>query len=368
VRVTFVITPGHGHLYPTLPLADALRAAGHEATYAMIDVAAFRQVVEARGHRYLAVPPSQEGQRQRFAEAWAEMADWSPDELQRRGLARLFVPLVGPSLDPIVEHLRSWRSDLVIHELTAFAGPLAAAIVGIPSVNHGTGFGFEASTFGAGEAMADMWAARGAQPDATAGIYRTLHLEPFPPSLPDPIVVHLDPERVQPIRPVALTTPGERSATRRPSDRVRPLVVATLGTVFDDDPDAWDVIDRSLGALDVEVVWLRPDRFVPIGDVIDDAAVVVAHGGAGTVLAAAAAEVPLVLLPRGADQHDIATAVVAAGIGAQVDEDPAAIAAAVTDALDGTFADRLHSVADEIRARPPPAEVVPLLEVVARRR
>ena len=246
-----------------------------------------------------------------------------------------------------------------IHELTAFFAPLAAAIVGIPSVNHGTGFGFAASARGAGDAMAVAWEAHGLVPDPLAGIYRGLHLDVFPPSLPDPIVETLDPTRVHALRPVALRS-EEHAPPVDPGSR--PRVVATLGTVFDDDPAAWAAIESALSSADLDVVRLRPGAgFVPIGDVVEGAVAVVAHGGAGTVLAALAEGVPLVLLPRGADQSAIAEAAVRAGVAVEVAADPDAIGEGLERVLGGQMDTDLRRVRSEIEAMPDPAELVEVL-------
>ena len=47
---------------------------------------------------------------------------------------------------------------------------------------------------------------------------------------------------------------------------------------------------------------VRVERYVPQADVLPRASLVVSHGGSGSVLAALAHGVPLVLLPMGADQ------------------------------------------------------------------
>jgi UDP:flavonoid glycosyltransferase YjiC (YdhE family) len=359
MRVVFAITPGHGHLYPTLPLARALARAGHATSYAMIDAPSLRAAIEARGHDFVALPPTQAEQQARFAEAWADLATLDPEALAVQGLARLFVPLVEPALDPLVAHLRGWRADLVVHELTAFFAPLAAAIVGLPSVNHGTGFGFPASAHGAGDAMAAEWRAHGFVPDPMAGIYRGLHLDLFPPSVPDPILASLDPERVHALRPVPLRSTGPA----RPVDAgSRPRIVATLGTVFDDDPAAWSAIESALASRNLDVVSLRPgDGFVPIGDVVAGAAAIVAHGGAGTVLAGLTEGVPLVLLPRGADQAAITEAAVRAGVAVEVAADPSSITDGLDQVLGGQLDANLERVRREIEAMPDPAALVEVL-------
>jgi UDP:flavonoid glycosyltransferase YjiC (YdhE family) len=73
----------------------------------------------------------------------------------------------------------------------------------------------------------------------------------------------------------------------------------------------------------------------PHGRVLQHAAVVVTHGGHGTVVKALAADVPLVVLPHGRDQLDNAVRVTARGAGIKLERTaPAAhIARAVTTIL-----------------------------------
>jgi UDP:flavonoid glycosyltransferase YjiC (YdhE family) len=73
----------------------------------------------------------------------------------------------------------------------------------------------------------------------------------------------------------------------------------------------------------------------PHCDVLEYAALVVTHGGHGTVMKALAAGVPMVLLPHGRDQGDNAVRVTARGAGVSLKRSaqPAAIAAAVRRVL-----------------------------------
>jgi UDP:flavonoid glycosyltransferase YjiC (YdhE family) len=72
-------------------------------------------------------------------------------------------------------------------------------------------------------------------------------------------------------------------------------------------------------------------RSAPHGKLFPDAAIAVTHAGMGTVTRALAAGVPLVCLPMGRDQLDVAARVVHAGAGVRLrpSPKPAAIAAAV---------------------------------------
>jgi UDP:flavonoid glycosyltransferase YjiC (YdhE family) len=60
---------------------------------------------------------------------------------------------------------------------------------------------------------------------------------------------------------------------------------------------------------------VRVERFVPHGHVLPQAAVVVCHGGMGIVTKAASAGVPMVVVPFGRDQPEVARRVVEAGAG-----------------------------------------------------
>ena len=83
--------------------------------------------------------------------------------------------------------------------------------------------------------------------------------------------------------------------------------------------------------------------------VLEHAAIVVTHGGHGTVVKALAADVPLVVLPHGRDQLDNAVRVTSRGAGVAVKRTAtsAMIAAAVRDVLDDQ---RYHDAAARLGA------------------
>jgi UDP:flavonoid glycosyltransferase YjiC (YdhE family) len=76
-------------------------------------------------------------------------------------------------------------------------------------------------------------------------------------------------------------------------------------------------------------------RSAPHSEVLRDAAAVVTHCGHGATIKALAAGVPLVCLPMGRDQLDVAARVVHRGAGVRLDPsaEPEAIAAALRDVL-----------------------------------
>ena len=93
------------------------------------------------------------------------------------------------------------------------------------------------------------------------------------------------------------------------------------------------------------------------------------HAGSGTMLAALAAGVPLVLLPVAADQPENADRCVAAGVGIALPPDgrgPDDVARATRTVLDDpAYRTAARRVAAEIAAMPEPAALLPRLEALA---
>lgn len=135
-----------------------------------------------------------------------------------------------------------------------------------------------------------------------------------------------------------------------PSD-TRPLVLVGLSTDDMGQVPLLRKLIQTLDALDVRALvttgdQIEPDlfkasddvairRFVPHQDVIPQADLVITHAGHGTVIRALAAGVPLVCIPLGRDQSDVATRVVACGAGQKLRRTakPAAIQRSITEAM-----------------------------------
>ena len=112
----------------------------------------------------------------------------------------------------------------------------------------------------------------------------------------------------------------------------------------------------------------RCERFVPHGPVLRRAAAVVCHGGMGIAEKAVAAGVPLVAVPFGRDQPEVARRVVEAGVGVRLAPrrlTPGRLRAAVREATalgeglrplaPGTLerrAERFAAAAEELLAAP----------------
>jgi MGT family glycosyltransferase len=156
------------------------------------------------------------------------------------------------------------------------------------------------------------------------------------------------PQHVRYVGPV-LTDPQWLDEWRAPwpQDDARPLVVVSLSSTYMAQERVLGRAIEGLGRLDARVlVTTGPAidpaslpapvntavlRSAPHAKLFPEAAAVVTHAGMGTVTRALAASVPLVCLPMGRDQLDVAARVVHAGAGVRLrpGAKPAAIAAAV---------------------------------------
>lgn len=133
----------------------------------------------------------------------------------------------------------------------------------------------------------------------------------------------------------ALGDPGPVSwESPWPEDDPRPLVLASFSTTFMDQRGLVERVVRALGdlpiralvttgpAVDAAGLHAAPnvavEEFVPHAAVLPKADLVVTHAGMGTVHAALAAGVPLVCMPAGRDQPDVAARVQSRGVGLRI--------------------------------------------------
>ena len=217
--------------------------------------------------------------------------------------------------------------------------------------------------------------------------HRHGYLGTRPPSLLNP--ADPPPATTVPVRPVALDdvagpgpvvgrrTTGGPAAGRR---HARARCCRTARTSLDGLLDGLATLDAEIVAtvgqeLDPAALGERGprvhvERWVPMSRLLATADALVFHAGSGTMLAALAAGVPLVLLPVAADQPENADRCVAAGVGIALPPDGAR-ARTTSPARPGpssttrpTGPPHAGSPA-EIAAMPEPAALVPRLEALA---
>jgi UDP-N-acetylglucosamine transferase subunit ALG13 len=306
---------------------------------------------------------------------------------QRRGplFAGFFAGAAGPAMAADLRTLvDSFRPDLVIHEMAELGIVPIAVERGIPHVVvafSGPPPVHALPTIAA--ELARWWDNLGLDLPPHAGLAGDLYLHPFPAAL------HSDPpwpfERLRPapVEPVpGVETPSWLSSL----GSTRPAVYVTFGTERAAADAPWPALLEAIGQREIDALVttgahcdvgalgqmpgnVRVERYVPQSQVLGRVAAVVSHAGAGTMLGAASAGVPQVVVPIFADQWENADAIASTG-AALVCEDDERTASALGSALDGVMADAqcrtaAGSVAREMSLMPTAADYVATLEAAA---
>ena len=372
MRVLFSFVGGFGHYEPLRPIARAAVARGHDVT--VVCHPGMASTVSADG---FAIAPVGDA----VTEPASIIPIATPDrehelDVVRHGFAGRTAHRRGLALRNVIAHV---RPEAVVCDEADFGATLATEEAGLPLA---VVLVLAAGTFATPELVAEPLAAVRVRLGMRAAPL-TPHgfaVAPFPPSFRDPSRPLA--ESAIAIRPAALDRSTDDARFEDLADR--PLVYATLGTIFNlESGDLFARLLAGLGALDAAALVtvgraidpatlgplpsnVRVERFVPQSVVLPHASVVVSHGGSGSVIGALSHGVPTVLLPMGADQPDNAARCVALGVGIELDPVAATadeIAAAVRTMLDDRGArGRAALLAAEAAALPPPSIVIDRLE------
>lgn len=370
--------PGHGHLNPLLPAAGAFRRAGWQVLVNtgpdLVDVA------ERHG-----LPAAASGLG--HGETEAALRARRPDIVglpQRERLTAvlpaMFVDVAARSrIGETIELVDRWRPDLVLHDVTEFAAPLAAMRAGVPHVAHGVGLvGPTPSLLAALRPAVDRLAVEHGIDDGLDRWLATTYVDLCPPSLHGPGGPSF--ERVLPVRPqAAAAAPGDRLPAVVDALPFARTVHLTLGTVVNNVPGLLETLLAGVTAQPANVVvTVGPDRdpaglgplppsvlaerYLPHSLLLDRCSAVVCHAGAGTLLATLAHGLPVVLVPVAAEQALNAQLAAAAGVAVVVPPEtatPETVGAALGRVLDDPeFTARAVAIAAEISTMPGAETVV----------
>lgn len=382
VRVLFVCCPELGHLHPLLPLARAAADAGHQVRFA--SGASVNERVRRAGFEAVDVGPS--GIDEMFAALVEENGPnpgegLAPEEIIPWFYPRLFARATASRmLSALVDVAHEWRPDILIHETTALAGPIAAASIAIPSAQHSIGLLLPADVYRlVEEPLAPLWRAHGLTPEPMGGSFRNVCLSIAPPDLETPVAPEFA-HTVWPLRPVGFSGTSDEGLPPWVHDLPsRPTVYVTLGTLLNSDRDVFRAALDGLAGEPVNVVvtvgrnnekrWLDPvpdnarvEQYIPQSALLPHCAVIVSHGGSGTILPALGAGLPQVLVPQGADNFLNAERCVDSGAGIAImppEVSPEAVRDAVRSVLDDvSYRDAASRLAEQIAAMPGPDDVI----------
>ncbi len=134
MRILFTGPPSAGHLFPMIPTAQALRAAGHEVLFASAQpLNALRQagfpVVEIGDGRTL---------REMFEESLGDEVGYVAHDMTTNQIldraARGFAQVARPTVAGLLDVAETWGADLLVLDSFQAAAPLVAAKLKIPAV------------------------------------------------------------------------------------------------------------------------------------------------------------------------------------------------------------------------------------------
>jgi UDP:flavonoid glycosyltransferase YjiC (YdhE family) len=331
MRVLFTPHLGAQHLYPLVPLAWACRAAGHEVRIAgspSIQPAIVRTGLPAVLLGADLPAPSRANdaglakvyEHRRFPADWPLHPELLDDE-QRETielLGRRSARAAEYAIDELIAYGREWRPDLIVHDIGNFAGPVAAAVLGVPNVRHLTGVGLRPmeNRVGSSEPLpeyAALFARHG-----LAVRPPSMTIDPSPPSLRLPV-----PEPFHEVRYVPYNGPGEVPHWVAGLERPRVCVtwglsVSRVGAALAPYAvEPFRLTVSALAELPAEVVvTTTPDQLALLGDLPGNVRAVtglplhvllpfcdliVHQAGDGTALTAAACGVPQLPVTRKPD-------------------------------------------------------------------
>jgi UDP:flavonoid glycosyltransferase YjiC (YdhE family) len=385
VRVLVTAWAWSSHYLPLVPTVWALRSAGHEVLVA--SQPALARAVQDSGANFIAAGADidhealRRRQMQELTHADVPPAPppgqtakvWSDDEWYRVSkVFSVFAARTEAMLDDVVEIGRRFKPDLVLFEPTTYAGPLVAALLGVPAVRHLHGVDFTYQAHEVVPALIAPLAERiGVGEVDPLGDHT---IDPCPPSMQIPTHVTRTVQRYVPYNGPAATP----SWLLEPPSRPRVCVTwgatsSSLGAPF-----AVPKVVSALAGGDAEVVvTVSPsdrDKVGPLPDgtrlveslalhlLLPTCSAVVHQGGFGGTLTAAALGVPQLILPQLVDQTFQAARLRATGAGAVLaknDADEDAIRDAVGALLgEPSYARGAEALRDEIRSVPAPAVAV----------
>jgi len=365
VKVLFTTYPEKTHLLAMVPLAWALRTAGHEVRVA--SAPKFNDVITEAGLTAVPVGSNRDLWQLMASDTdWLavgmnglplpyDTADWPAEQVTWKYLKfgyDLHVPRWHkmsnvPLIPDLVAFAQAWQPDLVIWEPSTYAGAIAAEACGAPHAR----LLFSLDTFGvvrqrylalnAGRPPAEQadplgdwlrpYASRYGFDFTEELITGQFTISVLPPSLRVQADLHYVPLQYVPYGGAAAVPKWLQSPS------VRPRVAMTTGiSTADIAGDTIDLPDlfEALADLDVEVVAtlsrrvqdhlakvpdnIRVVPFAPLDDLVPTCDAVIHHGGIGTLLTTARHGKPHLLVTWNADGPALAQKVAARGAGLAV--------------------------------------------------
>jgi len=331
-RFLFSCSGGYGHFHPLVPLARALKQAGHKVAFAV--GRSLQPLVEASGFAAFSVGGnmSLDPEYQQFKAQLELMPLGFDSELFI--YTKLFCGITTRLRTPdLVTLVHTWQPDMLIREAGEYSAVIAAEHLGLP---HAT-VSFAASLKGMAiferEAAAQLEPIRqrwGLAPDPLlTSLYRYLCLSYSPPgfSLQEagiPIISDFIPATTHFIRPDFFDHTGQESLPEWLAELpAQPTVYVTLGTEVNKSPEFYPGVlqtiiaglrdapinlivtlgrDKDPADFGTQPANVHIERYIPQSLLLSQCDLMVMHGGSNSLLAALNLGLPLGVVPLIADQ------------------------------------------------------------------
>jgi MGT family glycosyltransferase len=355
VRILAYTSPARGHLFPLVPILDALAARGH--AIAVRTLASEVDLMAERGFAAASIDPAIE------ALPHQDFRGRSPMDRLKRAL-QVFARRAPIEVDDLRRAIDAERPDALLVDTATWGASAVADAWGGPWAQwmpypiplrspdvppFGPGFKPAAGPLGRMRDRAFGAVSVRMLERASLPLFNPLRVRvgtrPFT-SADDmwtaaPLMLYLTaepfeyhrsdwPESIKLVGPCAWEPPSKPPAWL--SELTRPLVLVTTSSEFQDDGRLVRAALDGLADENVDVVATLPsaemegpvpdnarvERFIPHGPLLGHAACVVTHGGAGATQKALAAGVPVCAVPFGRDQLEVARRVEMSGAGTRL--------------------------------------------------
>nr|WP_157528098.1 nucleotide disphospho-sugar-binding domain-containing protein [Kibdelosporangium sp. MJ126-NF4]CEL17276.1 Glycosyltransferase [Kibdelosporangium sp. MJ126-NF4]CTQ91494.1 Glycosyltransferase [Kibdelosporangium sp. MJ126-NF4] len=388
MRILFTVFGSRPHIYPLVPLAWAFRVAGHDVRLASTPMWAPDMAYTGLPSVSVGGSPAVTARvRDELANAMFTQqpwpADWAADisTLTTRQLAylesvgRYLVAAAAAMTDELVAFARHWAPDMVVYDSFSYAGRVAAEVIGVPAIRHlsGTDSAQRLELTQPGPHPLPEYQALFDRFHVPQTIDAHATVDPTPPNMR---VVTA--QRLRPMRYIPYNGPGStpQGLTRH---RKRPRVCVTWGHTIASvgTTGTWPfrVAIDTIAALGMECLIAAPiaevDKLGPLPKsvralsaaplhlVLPYCDAIVHQGGDGTLLTAATAAVPQLVIPASPEADMAGGRVAATGVGISVRYDTAATVADAVNRLlsDVAYREAAIKLRAEIESQPTPAMV-----------
>ncbi|WP_433342989.1 nucleotide disphospho-sugar-binding domain-containing protein [Micromonospora sp. CA-111912] len=394
MRFLFTTFAWPSHYYPMVPLGWALRAAGHE-----VRVASTPSLVDAiitTGLPAVAVGKDIDIAGRARDGKLHDHERWPSDPAKLSGVQQNLVRQMGHTMvevadamtDDLVKFARSWQPDLIVHESITFAAPVAAEVLGIPTVAHTVGMPFAPGMTVRKDApppspaYVRLYEKFGVAPRAAPSAW----IDPCPPSMRVPgetsaprLSVQYVPYNAPGAMPEWLIEPPTRprvcitwgtSTVRMIGDAVTGLLSQAIEAVSSLGVDVVLTVSAATrAALGAVPDGVRVAESLPLHVLLPNCRAIVHPGGVGTALTAGIYGVPQLVVTQFSDQLTIGDVIAASGAGHHLlhtETTVERIKSHVVELLDDQECRKAaRRLQQEIASQPAPAELVPKLVELA---